>query len=794
MNNQTSKREVVQEKGNSDANKTDAARSMIDALTTAPDRPYSPLPTASVPISNIGRTIPVNDIVPKTFQQSEDNTAEESTEHKYTTKINQSQLPQQPSPMFLQEQKRGITPIPLIKTYNPPEKVPPPIPMPEQTKPYIPPDFKIIIEPKIPRNATASPLVDALTTAPNRPFTPTHIHKQELERGSLRDALTIAPDRPYSPFGSTSTNQTSQYMTSSVSHVTETNLSDIIKPIATQTSTQMTDKIHSEFSAMQNTCQLQSSSEMSAFRPVSKQIFPPPQHEEFCKLSSFPPISNELKTSFAQATKTKQETMYTESMVMQHSSVLSSMDTQCFSSVKNAQNYFEQLDKKESLTSSATRSNSGLHKPDSIPPYQRNFEQLPSQRGITPELYNAPAFLQRPVTPTTQPPRKSKEKSLEPSSTYIKPEAPAPKIPQLKTPVPQSEPVHFHKDTPITMTFQPVTDENFLRATPSRSRPTTPSLINKPAPIIPHYQMNLVTVEHLAPESHLYEPSSRDASRSPTPKPRSKSPAQGPPPNPLKAQAPRVKENYPQNYTSELCMSQKQYETEQQGFRNAQLYNAYDTKHWNQSQIYPAVVKEQNHTNVGHKTENYSKGEMKIKEDSLYQENYGQRQMQSQNVIEQGNTRTHTTRKTYEEFERTQSAKIVEIRKGGSSLPGEFEYLDSNIRPSNINPKQVFTAPLMSVTPTQQHSSFNQTNPNFISTAANRSLENYEPTKPSISGANQGPVCDPTPSTGSSVGAAARGKTFGVSSAPKRGRGVLNKAALPGSRVPLCGSCNGNIR
>ncbi|XP_063532219.1 PDZ and LIM domain protein Zasp isoform X5 [Cydia strobilella] len=46
----------------------------------------------------------------------------------------------------------------------------------------------------------------------------------------------------------------------------------------------------------------------------------------------------------------------------------------------------------------------------------------------------------------------------------------------------------------------------------------------------------------------------------------------------------------------------------------------------------------------------------------------------------------------------------------------------------------------------------------------------------------------------SSVGAAARGKAFGVSSAPKRGRGVLNKAALPGSRIPLCGSCNGNIR
>ncbi|XP_041976617.1 PDZ and LIM domain protein Zasp isoform X11 [Aricia agestis] len=46
----------------------------------------------------------------------------------------------------------------------------------------------------------------------------------------------------------------------------------------------------------------------------------------------------------------------------------------------------------------------------------------------------------------------------------------------------------------------------------------------------------------------------------------------------------------------------------------------------------------------------------------------------------------------------------------------------------------------------------------------------------------------------SSVGVTPRGKNFGVSTAPRRGRGILNKAALPGSRVPLCGSCNGNIR
>lgn len=72
------------------------------------------------------------------------------------------------------------------------------------------------------------------------------------------------------------------------------------------------------------------------------------------------------------------------------------------------------------------------------------------------------------------------------------------------------------------------------------------------------------------------------------------------------------------------------------------------------------------------------------------------------------------------------------------------------------------------------------------------------PARPVTAPAPAAPISAPQPAApfapSSSVGAAARGKTFGVSSAPKRGRGVLNKAALPGSRVPLCASCNGNIR
>ncbi|EDW33641.1 GL11853, partial [Drosophila persimilis] len=35
---------------------------------------------------------------------------------------------------------------------------------------------------------------------------------------------------------------------------------------------------------------------------------------------------------------------------------------------------------------------------------------------------------------------------------------------------------------------------------------------------------------------------------------------------------------------------------------------------------------------------------------------------------------------------------------------------------------------------------------------------------------------------------------FGATSAPKRGRGILNQAAAPGVRIPLCNSCNVQIR
>ncbi|XP_041976609.1 PDZ and LIM domain protein Zasp isoform X4 [Aricia agestis] len=323
--------------------------------------------------------------------------------------------------------------------------------------------------------------------------------------------------------------------------------------------------------------------------------------------------------------------------------------------------------------------------------------------------------------------------------------------------------------------------EEINQTTATRSRPTTPSLINKPAPIIPHYQMNLITVEHLAPDTYTYNPSSDEGSRSPTPKPRSRSPAQGP--SGLKAQAPRIKEA-----NSNLFNQVQQQATTN---RQSNLMNVNVANSMNFPTSQPSIVKEERLSNVGYQTERYNQKDMSIKENSMYKQNYAQRQMESQNVSEYGNTTVQRTQKTFEEFERKQSAKVIEIRKGPQPS-GSYQPIESNIQPSFINTKEVYPSQSISSTAfPKQNVCSNTTNKNVASSITQSDM--YQ-TNPLNSGANQDPVCDPTPSTGSSVGVTPRGKNFGVSTAPRRGRGILNKAALPGSRVPLCGSCNGNIR
>ncbi|KAL3281080.1 hypothetical protein HHI36_004304 [Cryptolaemus montrouzieri] len=106
---------------------------------------------------------------------------------------------------------------------------------------------------------------------------------------------------------------------------------------------------------------------------------------------------------------------------------------------------------------------------------------------------------------------------------------------------------HHHPDN----SFKPVIESRppSCAVPTSTPRPLTPSMINKPPPIIPHYQANLVAQKHGPAIGHLLNPRSPGVSRTPSPLPethktslgvggkssniRPKSPAQGPPTNPL---------------------------------------------------------------------------------------------------------------------------------------------------------------------------------------------------------------------------------------------------------------------
>lgn len=514
-----------------------------------------------------------------------------------------------------------------------------------------------------------------------------------IVRGSLLEALTIAPDRPYSPLAfsipNLSLTSTNQDRSISADY-------DIPPPTQSHIPTNQSNEKSCERSTMQKPAAglLQTSPQSSAFKPVAKQTFPPPSPAEF-SLTGGSQVSNQFS-------QIQQEAISSQSKFTQNFAVStnSTKSTQGFSTMKTAESYSQKSNAQESSTIAVK---SGFQKPEMVQ--------------------------QSPIAPVPVNPQKRQNISE-----------------QNKSKAPLS-----------SMSFQPVMDETALRISPVRSRPTTPSLINKPAPIIPQYQMNLVTMEHSAPESRLYSPA-RELSGQPSPS------------NTFKAQAPRIKES-------------TQYSNVNQDYVN--LIN-------NEGQNQPIILREHKESNAGYQSECYNKGDMNIKENTMFNQNYGQRQSESQNVSEYGNSTVQTTRKTYEEFERAQSAKMIEIKKGGSQSSGSCQQIESsNIQPSNMSVKQVFPPTVSNMIPSQQNMSFNTTNENVVT--ASKQSEFYQPT-PLISGANQGPVCDPTPSTGSSVGAAPRGKAFGVSSAPKRGRGVLNKAALPGSRVPLCGSCNGNIR
>ncbi|XP_039484589.1 PDZ and LIM domain protein Zasp isoform X10 [Drosophila santomea] len=193
------------------------------------------------------------------------------------------------------------------------------------------------------------------------------------------------------------------------------------------------------------------------------------------------------------------------------------------------------------------------------------------------------------------------------------------------------------------------------------TRPYTPSLTNKPAPIVPFYQTEEKLVFEECSATHARNYNELNASPFPD---RTRSPAPGPPPNPLNAiRAPRMRE--PETKSNILSVSggprlQTGSITTGQSYQGQLLAHSEQSSQ-SASQSYsqqPERITEQRVGNLN----------IQQREQSSQLQQQAQSQTQSQTRSQVGNTQIERRRKVTEEFERTQSAKTIEIRTGSQSV------------------------------------------------------------------------------------------------------------------------------
>ncbi|XP_032306669.1 PDZ and LIM domain protein Zasp isoform X3 [Drosophila ananassae] len=319
------------------------------------------------------------------------------------------------------------------------------------------------------------------------------------------------------------------------------------------------------------------------------------------------------------------------------------------------------------LTKQGKAVQSGLHKADNIPKYQRNWTVLPTQSPIrTPEPQelreNVPlAFVDAPKAAVTSDsstvhrPIARAHVAVPPPSITVPTTVVSFERPQLSVPII----VEGERAGPVTMAFQPL--DEFVRPDQAQTptRPYTPSMTQKPAPIVPFYQTEEKLCFDECPATHARDYDMRAASPFPD---RARSPAPGPPPNPLSAiRAPRMKE--PESNLLSVSGGAARLQTG--SITTGQSYQGQLLAHSEQT----TQSARQSFTQQPERITEQRMGSLSIqqREQSSQLQQQSQSQSQSQTRSQVGNTQIERRRKVTEEFERTQSAKTIEIRTGSQS-------------------------------------------------------------------------------------------------------------------------------
>lgn len=683
---------------------------MVKALTTAPDKPVEIAETSQSEATRAFESVH--------FKVEEDIKEEKTVQTESTKLATEPQIlhEEPPKGSFLTK-TMTTAPTDKIKFV---ERSDEPISLPEETQPYMPPPidmkpyYRDDYRPK-------SPFLDALTIAPDRSYTPYghDVCSQLLdlptakEKLTMVDALTVAPPRCYTPLNS------SNATTLAEEQKKEKGKYQYYTKDENVTKQSIDTEINRQISAFAN---VKGSNGNTTFQPRRESLNSHATNTNHSLIPQNQSIQSQRQDSHQsqdRITNTQKQSMFQSvSSATTASAVATSYHSMNQTSCsKTSTTCKKEQQQQQCQTSTATKQQhhqqtehdfeqkisfppppgpmakkmvlSGLHKPDSIPQYQRNWTVLPSQRPVRtpepPELKeNVPlAFVETPtpreLTPSIEPSAQMKTTTSNStaSSSYQQHEATltATKVSESRQQqqyqqIQQSKEqmsrstlpiIVTENDAPVTMAFQSLDVDHGE----SQSRPYTPSLINKPAPIIPYYQTpaKLVAEECSATQARLYDP------RSPSPLPdRARSPAPGPPPNPLSAiRAPRLKEpsyevtpNYrPPIQAGSITTGQSYYGTQQAQFQTVEQGNVvshYQTGYQAGSQSFidkPEVVQQRQ---IGNTTIQTREKESKMNEEN-------RSAMETKSTTQVGNMQIERRRKVVEEFEHTQTAKSIEIRK-----------------------------------------------------------------------------------------------------------------------------------
>ncbi|XP_055690931.1 PDZ and LIM domain protein Zasp isoform X2 [Lutzomyia longipalpis] len=659
-----------------------------------------------------------------------------------------------------------LTTVPIKSVKFEPKATIEPVPLPEETRPYFPPpiDMTVVADDTIP--GRKSLMLEALITAPDRPYSPFgHEVSYQLddlprptEKMTLRTALTVAPERPFTPV---------IFDSNGLAHpkaVKEDKTGNsLIKGFQPQASSQISSCLTSasQDTSMQESqiCQ-QVSQQQTSQQASQQQVCQQVSQQQVCQQASQQTSQQQVCQQVSQQHVCQQasQQQVCQQATQQQSYQQASQQICQQSSQQVCQKTSQQICQQSSKQVCQKSSQEVYHQ-------SLSAESRSEARKLIAAV--SPAFEQDGIDTVNRA-----------ADVHMAP-------PQIVTPVPHP-------------------------------RPFTPSLINKPAPIIPYYQQNLAVSEYDPQMGEIFDPHLR----SPSPCLREKSPAPGPPPNPLRIQAPRLRESGQQpNLAPGTAFSCAQVKAE----------SVYQQR--------PEMVECQR---IG---DNFR--QTRTNEASLNRSLHAEKESASATQV--GNTFIQKRSRVVEEFERTQSAKTIEIKTGGSGevvskitedemppkgiVASQTRRFSQEVAPPKITfPAIIPVAPmnfplgaapqssntvapppgfnLKSLNAPSAFASAQSSHQNASTFAFTNAPPKIEATKPA-----SGPVAafklpkpqTPPPPTNNCPGttmsdpspdasAGSKGGAAGVTSAPKRGRGVLNKAVGPGGRIPQCGCCNQHIR